>query len=290
VTYSGQAEWNSSTDGSWNTNGNWVNTSSGANIAPPGLRGIAGDTILFASAAGNVARLDGADPSIAAMTFNNAATGYTIAQGSGGSLTLQGGGAPSGSATVSVLAGNHAIRAPLQLAGNTIFSAAAASSLTVNGAIDGSGSLTVNGGGKIYLSGNGHYTGNTSVASGALIVTTVTALPDGGNIVVGSESLFESAAAATGGLTTSSAIPPATSSTSTNLSPTIPRDRPPRLQSTTSAVNKGPVLPPAGARGPKLTQAWLSAIAQFWSEQRQSVGPAKARAVDIVMMTRNTGH
>ena len=73
----------------------------------------------FASAAwfaGNTARLDSADPSIAGVTFNNAAMGYTIAQGSGGGLTLQGGGTPSGPATVTVMAGNDIISRPLHLA------------------------------------------------------------------------------------------------------------------------------------------------------------------------------
>ena len=295
VTYSAQAEWNSSPDGSWNTNGNWNDSLSGASINPPGLRGLAGDTVLFASAAaGNTARLDGADPSLAGVTFNNAAMGYTIAQGSGGGLTLQGGGTPSGPATVTVMAGNDIISAPLHLAGDTTFSAAAASSLTVNGAIDGSGSLTVNGG-KIYLSGSNHYTGGTAVTSGTLIITTVTALPDGGSIVVGSDTLFAAAgvasrqqAGATGEVTASSASLPAATFTSTNLFPVIPLDGPPQAQSATSAVNKGPAFFPAEAMGPKLKQAWLSAIAQIWSEQRQSVGPATARAVDIVMMTRNT--
>lgn len=198
VTYSGQAEWNSSTNGIWNSSVSWTNTSTETATAPPGMRGFAGDTVLFDSATGNIARLDGADPSLAAISFNNATIGYTIAQGSGGSLTLRGGGASSGSATVSVLAGNHAISAPVHLAANTVFSAAPASSLTVTGAVDGTGSLTINGGGQVYLSGSNHYSGDSSVAGGTLIITNVAALPDRGNIVVGSSSLFASAIAPVG--------------------------------------------------------------------------------------------
>ena len=247
VTYSGQAEWASATSSSWNTGGNW-NTSTGSIIASPCAGGIVGDAVLFALAAGNVARLDGADPNLAAITFNNAATGYTIAQGSGGSLTLQGGVAPAELATVAALAGNHAIsRTPLQIASNTVFSAAAASSLTVTGGIDGSGSLTVNGGGRVYLSGSNRYSGGTSVAGGTLIVTTVSALPDGGNIVVGSDRPFsggrccsdqQTAAAeiavTTGSLATSSAILPAASFATRNRFPAMPLDGPSQLQSTTA--------------------------------------------------------
>ncbi len=306
ATAADQAVWNSSANGSWDNNGNWKTATAGASAAAPGLRGIAGDTVLFASVAGNVARLDGADPSIAAITFNNAAVSYTVAQGSGGSLTLQG----DTGATVSVLAGNHAISAPLHLASDTTFSAAAASSLTVTGAMDGSGSLAVSGGGTVYLSGSNHYTGGTWVAGGALIITTVAALPDGGSLVVGSDSPFasagiassrqagqavappisagDSAATVTGGATTSSAILPATKSALTGRSPAVALVGPSQLHCTTIAVNNGRTLLSADASGPKLMPAMLSAIAQFWSEQRQSVGPAKARAIDFVMMTRNS--
>ena len=292
VTYSGQAVWNSSTSGSWNTNSNWMDTS-GTAIVSPGVRGLAGDTVLFDSAAGNIARLDGADPSLAAITFNNLTIGYTIAQGSGGALTLQAGGAHSGSATVSVLAGNDAISAPLHLATNTVFSIASASSLTVSGAIDGSGSLTVNGGGKVYLSGSSHYVGDTSVAGGTLIITTAAALPDGGNIAIGSISLFVSAgvasseqvgqAAASPALMAGSAVAllPAKASNTTSRFPTVPLVDPSQLQSTSRTVNNGPALLSANANGLKLAPPWLAAITQFWNEQRQSVGPANARAVEL---------
>ena len=53
----------------------------GSTVAAPGTRGIAGDTVLFAAATGPMARLDGANPTLAGITFNNAATSYTIAQG-----------------------------------------------------------------------------------------------------------------------------------------------------------------------------------------------------------------
>src|SRR5208282_1490248 len=109
VTYSGAAQWNSPTSDFWNTNGDWTDTASGASIAPPGLRGIAGDTVLFASAAGSTITLNGADPTVAGITFDSSTTSYTISsQGAGGTLHLANGG---DSASITVSSGSHAISA-----------------------------------------------------------------------------------------------------------------------------------------------------------------------------------
>ena len=171
VTFSGQAQWNASANASWNANGGWKDSIGGGTVAAPGTRGIFGDTVLFASATGPMARLDGANPTLAGITFNSAATSYTIAQGSGGSLTLQG----TNGATVSVLAGNDTISAPLHLASDTIFSAAATSGLTISGPIDGSGGVTLTGSGMLTLSGANSYTGSTVVNGGTLQFSGVSA-------------------------------------------------------------------------------------------------------------------
>ena len=107
VTITGSAQWNSSADASWSASGSWADSASQAIIAAPGVRGIAGDTILFAGATGSTVRLDGASPTLADITFNSDATSYTIAQGSGGTLTLQ----CNAGAAVNVLAGSDAIGA-----------------------------------------------------------------------------------------------------------------------------------------------------------------------------------
>ncbi len=164
VTFTGQAQWNASGSASWSTGGSWKDSISGGAIAAPGTRGIFGDTVLFASATGPMARLDGANPTLAGITFNSAATSYTIAQGSGGSVTLQG----TSGGTVSVLAGSHTISAPLHLASDTTFTAAAASSLSISGPIDGSGGVTLTGSGVLTLSGANSYTGPTQVNGGTL--------------------------------------------------------------------------------------------------------------------------
>ena len=179
--------------GSWSTNGDWENTVSATVIAAPGIRGISGDTALFATGSGGAAGLDGASPTLAGITFNNAAADYTISQGTGtGSVTLQG----AGGAAVSVLAGSDAIAAPLHLSSNTTVSIATKSSLAVSSALDGGGGLTLSGGGTLLLSGPARFTGGTSVASGTLVILSSAALPDGGSLIVGNSSLFIAAPAA----------------------------------------------------------------------------------------------
>ena len=85
VTVSGQVQWNASAVASWTASGIWKDSISGSTVAAPGTgtRSTMGDTVLFASATGPVARLDGASPTLAGITFNNATTSYTVAQGLG---------------------------------------------------------------------------------------------------------------------------------------------------------------------------------------------------------------
>jgi autotransporter-associated beta strand protein len=189
VTFSSEALWNAASSSSWSTGGNWIDAFTSGTLAAPGVRGLTGDTVLFASSP--VARLDGVNPTLAAVTFNNAATGYGITQGSAGSLTLQGGIA-GGSATVSVLAGNPAINAPLHLASSTTFSAAASTTLTMNGPIDGSGSLTTNGSGRLVLNGVNTFSGGLAVRSGTVVINAADGLVDGCDVTVGSAGAFSS--------------------------------------------------------------------------------------------------
>ncbi len=188
VDYSSLAQWNAAISSSWTTNGNWIDAFTSSALAAPGVRGLTGDTLLFASAP--VARLDGANPTLASVTFNNAASGYGIIQGSGGSLTLQG----ANTATVSVLAGSPAINAPVHLASNAAFSAAASTALTMMGSIDGSGGLTMYGSGKLVLNAANTFSGGLFVQSGTVVVNAAGGLLNGSNITVGSPSAFMSPA------------------------------------------------------------------------------------------------
>ncbi|MGO9115563.1 MAG: carbohydrate-binding protein [Thermoguttaceae bacterium] len=189
VTFSSQAQWNAATSSFWTTSGNWNDAATGAALAAPGVRGLTGDTVLFESAQGPVVRLDGANPSLAAITFNSTtATSYTIAQGSGGSITLQGG---SG-AMVSVLASSDTISAPVHLASNTTFNAAANSTLTMTGSIDGSGSLTMTGTGQLTLNAANTFSGGLIVQSGTVVVGAAGGLLDGSSLIVGAAGAFNS--------------------------------------------------------------------------------------------------
>jgi autotransporter-associated beta strand protein len=184
VTFTSEAEWNAAAASSWTAGGNWIDAFTSGTLAAPGVRGMTGDTILFASAP--VAQLDGASPTLAGVTFNNAATGYGITQGSGGSLTLQG----ANGGTVSVLAGNPAINAPVHLASDATFNSAASTTLTMMGPIDGSGSLTMSGAGNLLLTTANAFTGGLVVQSGTVIVNVRNGLADGSNLTVGSAGAF----------------------------------------------------------------------------------------------------
>ena len=97
-----------------------------------------------------------------------------------------------------VVAGNHAITAPVTIAGGSLtISESNGSSLLIAGNINddnGAESLTLNGdgSGQLVLSGTNSYGGGTNVEAGTLIVTDPASLPDGGNLSVGSaaESSF----------------------------------------------------------------------------------------------------
>ena len=171
--YTGQSTWATNGSGSWGTLNNSFGTNWGANQGSPGLD--AGytntDTATFGSAVTSgtaVVSLDGAAPSLRAITFSNTSASYNIAQGSSGSLTLSGSG---GAATVDV-AGNQSISAPLVLGTSVDIDVAAGSQLTVNGAISGtSGSeLNLTGPGSTIFTGTSNYTGNTNVNAGELLL------------------------------------------------------------------------------------------------------------------------
>src|SRR5207249_4228539 len=95
-----------------------------------------GDSVIFGSAltsSGSVT-LDGSR-TVGSITFNNSAASYTIAQGTGGNLIIDGG-ASSGSIIDS--SGNHTISAPVVLVSNTTASVTnAADSLTISGNVSG---------------------------------------------------------------------------------------------------------------------------------------------------------
>jgi autotransporter-associated beta strand protein len=170
--YTGQSSWINTGSGSWGNNvnafGNW-DLAGGV----PGLDGALSinDTATFGDAisAPATVRLDGASPSLSAVTFNHASQAYTLAQGSGGTLILKGNGGP---ATVTVANGSHTMSTPLNLATNAAVTVAnAGDTLTVSGPVAGSGyGITKDGEGTLALTGDSSYTGRTDVTLGTLKV------------------------------------------------------------------------------------------------------------------------
>jgi len=84
------------------------------------------------------------------MTFSDTTgSGYTVAQGSGGTLFLDNG---AGTATVSVLSGTHTISSPVTLNSATDI-ASNGGTLLLNTTLTGSGALIVSGSGMLTLPG-----------------------------------------------------------------------------------------------------------------------------------------
>lgn len=161
--YTGQGVWATNV-GSWGTYDNWQ-----ANGGTPGLDGAlsANDTATFGSGGSGTVTLDGASPSLQSLTFSNKASSYEIAQGIGGSLTLQAG---NTNATINVQAGSHSITAPLTFGSDVKVTGSSNTALSL-GPISGVGGLTQSGSGTTILSAANSYGGNTAVSSGTLVIS-----------------------------------------------------------------------------------------------------------------------
>jgi autotransporter-associated beta strand protein len=255
VTVAGEARWNSATDASWGADGSWADSVSGTTIPSPGVRSIAGDMVLFATATGGVASLDGANPTLVGIAFDNSVTSYTIAPGSGGTITLQ----AAGGATVSVVSGNHTITAPLVLSNGANFATAASTRLAIGGSISGSGGFTKSGSGIVELSGTNSYTGDTTVTGGKLIVHNASALPDGGNLTIGDGTFFVSPSAPAPAAVLTSAPARATAIVPAPVAPVSP---PKPATSSPSAAARGTILNQAAAAtiDPARAAGWISRI------------------------------
>ena len=169
--------WNLDGSSSWGTAGNWN---------PAGVPDSIGALVNFSSVitAPVSVTLDGSK-TVGAIVFDNA-NSYTIAPGTGGTLTLNNGLA---NALVTVNSGSHTIAAPVALAGNANLTAATGSTLTISGSISGAGkTLTANGTGTVVLSGNNSYSGATTIAAGTLDVA-------GANALAGTPSVVEKSGA-----------------------------------------------------------------------------------------------
>ncbi|HEV7401991.1 MAG TPA: autotransporter-associated beta strand repeat-containing protein, partial [Chthoniobacteraceae bacterium] len=159
--------------GTFTTDGN-VLAGNFSNAAQPGVDGAASvnDTATLGAILGaNTLSLNGANPQLSGLTFSGGTTG-TLAQGSGGTLTLRNN-SSAVNPTVTV-SGNSAptISAPITLANNAnVNTVAAGDSLTVSSVISGTGTgITKSGAGSLVFTGANNYTGSTVVNAGTLQV------------------------------------------------------------------------------------------------------------------------
>ena len=176
MVYSGQSSW-SGGNGSWGTLASGFGTKWGANQGSPGLdTGFTDvDTASFTGAGGAVA-LDGASPSLKTLDLSGTSA-YTIAQGTGStSLQFK---SDAGDASLTAASGGHLISAPVTLASNLTATVTGSShTLTLSGAISGSGILTKAGDGTLALSGSNSY-GSTQLDAGTLSIGAASALGSG---------------------------------------------------------------------------------------------------------------
>jgi autotransporter-associated beta strand protein len=118
-----------------------------------------------------------------------AARNFNLTNMGGATLTL----APTGiTSTVNVANQTATVAIPLVLAGATSFTVnagAAGSSLTVSGAISGSGPLNNNGAGTLILSGSNNYSGATQITSGTLSLGANNSLPNTTTVTVSGGTL-----------------------------------------------------------------------------------------------------
>lgn len=169
------ATWIATGTGSWSTAGNWAVSSIANN---------AGEIANFVNSitAPTTVTLDGTW-TVGTINFNSI-YGYTLASGSGGSITLNNG---SNSAAINVAVSNQIIAAPISLASNATFTVNNAT-LSVTGSISGAGGLTIAGNGSVSLGNSNSYLAATNVSSGTLIVNAAEALPATTALSIGTAS------------------------------------------------------------------------------------------------------
>ena len=170
-------QWLSTSGGSWNTAGNWIG-------AVPNAPGAAANFLRRATTDATVT-LDG-NKSLGRILFNDD-NSYTIAPGSGGSLSINGGGAQ---ARIDVLRGHHRVNVPTSFATSTDFNIANGATLTFGGPMNtpSSQTLVLNGPGTVISSGGvtfapatiltmlgGHFTIAPGSLTGTLGVVSITA-------------------------------------------------------------------------------------------------------------------
>ena len=193
--YSGKAQWNVAGSGSWSPGGNWSDTQGNGAAGTPGVLGYAGDTAAFGNVIGGNSATVAIDApvTVSALTFDNAAAGYTLSGAGSNTLTLNNSGS---GATIAVTSGSHAIAAPMVLADDLTVSGGGTLAIGAGSGISETGSsrtLTMSGtGGALIVNGTNTYSGVTTVNAGQLAVNGSLLSPvtvNSGGILSGTGSL-----------------------------------------------------------------------------------------------------
>ena len=154
------AVWGLTTGGSWATGANWT-----GGFSPSGTSATAifGNTI----AAAATVTLDDSW-TVGEIEFNST-NSYTLAPGSGGTLTLNN---SLGGALVTVVNGNDVISAAVALVGTVTFQIGnVGNTLQLSNVISGTGGLVAFGPGTLLLTANNTYTGPTTIATNGVVQT-----------------------------------------------------------------------------------------------------------------------
>jgi hypothetical protein len=179
--------WNATGGGSWNLASNWQ-----SGTTPQSSYQI----INFAGSitAPSTVTLDG---SVTAGSVNFDSTySYTIAAGTGGSLTLNNNGS---TANITDSGGTHSITAPMILDSSVLITVAnAGDALNISGNISGPGGLSTAGGGTVKLSGSDSYLGPTAANSGMLLIAASGALPNNTSLSIGTSTTTAAVALSSG--------------------------------------------------------------------------------------------
>jgi hypothetical protein len=143
-------QWASSTGGSWSAAVSWT-----PDNVPNAQAAVANFLAApFGLTSAGTVTLDGSK-TVGQLVFSDAAS-YTIAPGTGGTLTIDDTGDTAGvNPAITVSAGNHTITAPVAVAAGVTVTTATGTSLTIGGAVTGAGPFTVNGAGSVLVSPTG---------------------------------------------------------------------------------------------------------------------------------------
>ncbi len=170
--------WNVDGGGSWNTASNWtkgtVPNAIGANAKfGPGIGGAGGS---FSNITMTIP-LDGAQTVGELLINEDFGSSFIIAPGTGGSLLLDNGAGPS---SVSVVAGDHRIEAPVAVDPDDVsIDVASIFNFEVSGVLSSSapgGGITKSGSGTLLLSGANTYDGGSILAGGVVAVNSSSSL------------------------------------------------------------------------------------------------------------------